>query len=83
MNVKHVLSDKFVEFSTKAAEVHTKIKELKTKFQADLKALTHEAEELTNDFVAWQKDQDKDPVTKLTEAVNEKNKTTLTINSKV
>lgn len=62
MNLKHLLSDQFVEFSSKVTDVHGRIKELKTKFQADLKALNQEAEELNTNFQAWQKDQEKDPV---------------------
>lgn len=58
MNLKHLLSDKFVEFSSQVADVHGRIKDLKSKFQSEMKALTDEAEGLSVEFQAWQKEQD-------------------------
>ena len=56
-NIQYLLSDEFVEFSTKIGEVHQKIKDLKTKFQTDMKNLRDEAEDLQKGFELWQNSQ--------------------------
>lgn len=65
MNIKHLLSDRFVEFSQKVTDVHGRIKDLRNKYQADLKALTDEAESLNVEFEGWQKEQDTPSAEKL------------------
>lgn len=59
-NIDVLLSDEFVEFSTKIADVHSRKKskqeELKTiydKFKLEIKALDDEASELVGEFEAW------------------------------
>ena len=58
MNLKVLLSDNFVDFSAKVADVHNKIKLLQAKYQADRKALTDEVEALNVQFQSWMKEQE-------------------------
>lgn len=60
MNLEHVLSDEFVEFSTKVADVHNRKKILKeefrkatVEFQANLANLNEEATTLVGEFETW------------------------------
>lgn len=60
-DLQFLLSDEFVEFSTKIGDVHQRIKDLKAKFQADMKGLREEADILQKGFETWQNSQLKSP----------------------
>ena len=62
----HVLTDEFVEFSQKVAEIHKKkkskqeeLKALYADFKAQEVALDKEAEELCKNFEKWKAEQSK------------------------
>jgi hypothetical protein len=75
--LKHLLSDKFVEFSAEIRDVHNEIKSVTAAFKAEIKVLQEKADSLRADFETWEKDQDAfSPKTAKTEAA-EKVDTTL------
>lgn len=59
--LKHLLSDKFVEFSAAVSEVHKEIKDLTAEFQTKVKALREKADTLRADFETWEKEQEAQP----------------------
>ena len=59
--LKHLLSDKFVEFSAEIAGVHKEIKDLTAEFQAKVKGLREKADTLRGEFEAWEKEQEAQP----------------------
>lgn len=71
-DLQFLLSDEFVEFSTKIGDVHQRIKDLKAKFQADMKGLREEADILQKGFETWQNSQLKSPGKALEDAAKAK-----------
>lgn len=66
MSVDYVLTDEFVEFSQKIAEIHKKkkskqeeLKKLYADFKSQEVSLDKEAEKLCKDFEAWKVEQAK------------------------
>lgn len=59
--LKHLLSDKFVEFSAAVGDVHKEIKDLTAEFQARVKSLREKADTLRSDFETWEKEQEAQP----------------------
>jgi hypothetical protein len=63
MHLKHLLSDKFVEFSTEIALVHKEMKDETVAYQSRIKTLREKADSLKTDFETWEKEQEVSPKT--------------------